>query len=100
MPATTSERSLAGQEAAHLSWASTHDRSARTAPARAALAAKFLAEAGGDPVRAEHLRRAHYLRLARLSVRARRRASEFASQANAIDEELAASGGGASDDAA
>ena len=48
------------------------DRSARTAPARAALAQRFLDEAGGDPVRAEHIRRAYYARLALKSAQARR----------------------------
>ena len=59
--------------AAHESWAATADRTARTAPARAALEAKFLEQAEGDPVRAEHLRKAYYLRLAAKSVAARRK---------------------------
>jgi hypothetical protein len=58
--------------AAHESWAVTTDRTARTAPARAALEAKFLEKAEGDPVRAEHLRQAYYKRLAAKSVAARR----------------------------
>lgn len=63
----------AGRIGAHVSWANTKDRTARTAPARAALDAKFLAEADGDPVRAEHLRKAHFQRLAAKSAEARRR---------------------------
>ena len=59
--------------AAHESWAATTDRTARTAPARAALEAKFLEQAAGDPVRAGHLRQAYYLRLAAKSVAARRK---------------------------
>ncbi|MGH3484739.1 MAG: hypothetical protein ACRDPQ_16090 [Nocardioidaceae bacterium] len=59
--------------AAHESWAKTTDRTTRTAPARAAHDAKFLEQAGGDPVRAEHLRKAHYKRLALKSAQARRR---------------------------
>jgi hypothetical protein len=59
--------------AAHESWAATTDRTARTAPARAAPEAKFLEQADGDPVRAEHLRQAYYLRLAAKSVAARRK---------------------------
>ena len=51
-----------GRIGAHVSWANTKDRAARTAPARAALAQKFLDAADGDPVRAEHLRKAHYAR--------------------------------------
>jgi hypothetical protein len=58
--------------AAHESWAATTDRTARTQPARDALEAKFLEQADGDPVRAEHLRQAYYLRLAAKSVAARR----------------------------
>jgi hypothetical protein len=48
---TPTEKSLAAQMAAHESWAQTLNRSARTANARAALENRFLAEAGGDPVR-------------------------------------------------
>jgi hypothetical protein len=66
-------RQLIGRKGAHKSWANTLDRSARTAAARAALEARFLAEAGGDVVRAEHLRRAYYADLSAASVRARRR---------------------------
>lgn len=82
----TSERSLAASIAAHESWANTANRSARTAPARAALDAKFLEAAGGDPVRAEHLRKAHYKRLALRSAQARRRSSEFTVIAEVADE--------------
>jgi hypothetical protein len=69
---TPAERSLRGTLASHQSWANTENRTQRTAPARAALDAKFLAEAGGDPKRAESLRKAHYARLAYLSAKARR----------------------------
>lgn len=72
MSSTDSELSIAGRIGAHQSWANTIDRTARTAPARAAMDAKFLAEADGDPVRAEHLRKAHYSRLALRSAQARR----------------------------
>jgi hypothetical protein len=66
-----------GRIGAHISWANTVDRSARTAPARAKLEQKFLDEAGGDPMRAAHLRKAYYARLALASskARARKRAS-------------------------
>ena len=66
-----SESRLAKQIAAHESWANTPDRSARTAPARAALDAKFLEQAEGDPIRAEHLRKAHFARLALKSAQPR-----------------------------
>jgi hypothetical protein len=72
VPTSKTDASLWGREGAHISWAKTLDRSARTAPARAALDRKFLDEADGDPVRAAHLRKAHFLRLARKSAQARR----------------------------
>jgi hypothetical protein len=67
------ERSIVGRIGAHKSWGQTEDRTARTANARKALEDKFLAEADGDPVRAEHLRRAYSARLAFKSAQARRR---------------------------
>lgn len=73
MPAQdTTERRLVASIAAHQSWANTTDRTARTSSARAALEAKFLAQADGDPIRAEHLRKAYYQRLALKSAQARR----------------------------
>lgn len=66
------ERRLRAQIAAHESWANTENRAARTAAARAALDAKFLEQANGDPVRAAHLRKAHFARLALRSAQARR----------------------------
>jgi hypothetical protein len=88
-----SERSLAASVAAHESWANTPDRSARTAPARRALDRKFLDAAGGDPIRAEHLRKAHFQRLALKSAQARRRAREQTTAAEAAEAELKALGG-------
>ena len=73
MPLPASERALRAQLAAHMSWANTEDRPARTANARRALEDKWVAEAGGDPVRAEHLRKAHYAGMALKSAQARRR---------------------------
>lgn len=70
---TPAERTLRAQIAAHESWAQTPDRAARTDKARKALYAKFLAEADGDPKRAESLRKAYYARLALKSAKARRR---------------------------
>ena len=67
-----SELSMLGRLGAHESWARTVDRAARTAPARAALDAKFLAQADGDPVRAAHLRKAHFARMALKSAQSRR----------------------------
>lgn len=64
-----------GRLGAHVSWANTTDRSARTAPARAALEQKFLDQADGDPLRAAHLKKAYYARLAIKSAQVRRAAA-------------------------
>jgi hypothetical protein len=53
------------REAVLRSWANTTDRSARTAKARAARAAKRLAACDNDPKRAEALRMAEILAMAR-----------------------------------
>jgi hypothetical protein len=70
---TPAERSLRGTLANHQSWANTENRAERTAPARRALDQKFLDQAGGDPQRAESLRKAYYARLAFESAKARRK---------------------------
>jgi hypothetical protein len=70
------ERRLRGQLASHVSWGNTEDRTQRTAPARKALDAKFLAEAGGDPKRAESLRKAYFARLSFESAKARKARSQ------------------------
>lgn len=90
-----SERSLIASLAAHVSWANTPDRTARTSPARAALDRKFLDAAGGDPVRAEHLRKAHYARLALKSAQARRKIKVLTASAEAAEAELTIIGGDA-----
>src|SRR3954447_19631463 len=87
------ERRLVATIAAHASWANTENRTARTAPARAAMERKFLEQAGGDPVRAAHLRKAHFARLALKSAQARRKAKELSDAASAAEEELSALGG-------
>lgn len=56
---TSAERKLRAQIAAHDSWAQTEDWPARTEAARRAFEDKFLAEAGGDELRAQSLRKAH-----------------------------------------
>lgn len=91
---TASERKLSASIAAHESWANTPNRSARTAPGRAALDAKFLAQADGDPIRAEHLRKAYFQRLALKSAQSRRRAKEATAAAEVAEAELAALSGG------
>lgn len=95
MSAPRSERQLQSQIAAHESWARTTDRGRRTAPARAALDAKFLQEAGGDPARAAHLRKAYFARLALKSAQSRRKARAFTEQAELAESELKAGGAAA-----
>jgi len=94
MSTTETERRLHARANAHMSWALTPDRSARTAPARRALAQKFLEQADGDPVRAAHLRQAFFARLALKSAQARRKAKQLTTTAEAAEAELAALGGG------
>lgn len=89
------DRSLVASIGAHESCARTTDRSARTAPARRALAEKFLTAAGGDPVRAEHLRRAYFMRLSLKSAQSRRKAREATAVVEAVEAELASAGGAA-----
>lgn len=81
MPAANkSERVLVAKLAAHTSWANTADRAARTAPARAALDARFEAQVDPDGVltaaersrRAANARQAYYAALALRSAQARR----------------------------
>lgn len=90
---TASERHLAATIAAQESWANTVDRSARTASGRRALDQKFLDAAEGDPVRAAHLRKAHFARLALKSARARRKAREMTEAAETAEAELNEAGG-------
>ena len=94
MPSRT-ERQLIASLAAHESWANTTNRSARTAPARAALDAKFLAQADGDPIRAEHLRKAHFARLTLKSIASRRKSRALVEVAQVAEAELDALGGDA-----
>lgn len=94
MPSTSAEKSLAGKIGAYQSWANTENRAARTAPARAARDQRFLDAAGGDPVRAALLRKAHFARLALASAVSRRKARELTEVASAAESELEAMGGG------
>lgn len=88
MALTESERRLRSTIAAHESWAQTTDRAARTAPARRALDQRFLEQAGGDPIKAAHLRKAHFARLALKSAQSRRRAREAISEARTAESEM------------
>jgi hypothetical protein len=66
--------------AAEASWACTHDRAARTRPAREAFLKRFEKEVDQDETlpaeerrqRAEHAKRAHMLKLAKRSAAARK----------------------------
>ena len=82
-----SEKSINGAYGAHLSWGRTESRSERTANGRKAFEDKFLAEAGGDPKRAESLRKAYFASLALKSAKSRRRAKEAREQADQLDRE-------------
>lgn len=96
------ERALAASIAANESWANTPDRSARTAPARAALMARFEREVDPDGSlppderarRAENKRKAYFQRLALKSAKARR-ARAVVADGVAAEAELRALGGGA-----
>lgn len=90
---SSEERTMRGRIAAHESWAQTEDRTARTNPAREALRQKFLDQAGGDPVRAEHLWKAHFARLALKSAQSRRKAQEAREEAARAEAELRELGG-------
>jgi hypothetical protein len=85
-------RQLIGEIGGHISWANTEDRTACTAPARAAFDQRFLDQADGDPVRAAHLRKAHFLKLALKSAQSRRKAKKLTEVAEAADAELRALG--------
>ncbi len=89
---SASERKLAASIAAHESWANTKNRTARTANGRAALDQKFLDQADGDPVRAAHLRKAHFARLALKSAQSRRKAAALTTEAEAAEAELVGGG--------
>lgn len=87
------DRHIIAQLAAHEKWAKTPDRAKATAPARAALAAKWEREVDPDGTMkpadrakaAENARRAFYLRLALKSAQARKARAK----ADAIDAEIA-----------
>jgi hypothetical protein len=98
------DRALASRIAAHTSWANTENRSARTAPARAALMAKFEQQVDPDGTltpqerakRAKNAKLAHFARLSLLSARSRRKSRELTEQAQAAEAEVHALGGDAS----
>lgn len=105
MSISKNERTQIGRIGANISWSKTSDRSARTAPARAAARAALFDrfEREIDPTgtmpelerlqRAEALRKAHFQRMALNSARSRRRRAEARRLAIAdADDTLAAEG--------
>ncbi len=98
---STNTRSITASIAAHESWARTPNRSARTAPARAALMAKFETEVDPegvlDPreraIRAEHLCKAYFQRLALKSAKVRQ-ARKIVAEGEAAEQELSELTGG------
>lgn len=68
------DRKRRARLAAAVRWGKTEDRSAATAPGRAAFEQRFLDEADGDPVRAASLRAAYFHKLTQKSIAARRAA--------------------------
>jgi len=93
MSVSEAELRLAAAANAHLSWANTTNRPARTSAARAARDAKFIEQAGGDPIRAEHLRKAYFARLALKSAQSRRKAAEMVASAEEAEALLEQAGG-------
>ncbi|MEU8136039.1 hypothetical protein [Streptodolium elevatio] len=91
MPLDPAERSLRARLGAHESWAKTRDRSARTAPARRGLMARFEREVdpeGRLPAeqRAEMARHkyvAHFQRLSLMAAAGRRKKREAAADPKA-----------------
>ena len=87
---------MRAQIAAHVSWANTPDRPARTAAARQAAFDRFERQVDPDGVltpeerhkRAENARRAYFLELALKSAQSRRRAAEALADADAAEREL------------
>jgi hypothetical protein len=91
-PIPPSEKTLAARLAAETSWANTPNRTSRTAPARQALWQKFLDQVEGDEVRAHHLWKAHFTRLALKSAQARRKAREQVTAAQHAEAAMRALG--------
>lgn len=99
MPSNNPEdRRVIAQIAAHEMWAKATtpaERAARTAKARAARDARFLEAANGDPVAADHLRRAHYARMSLKAVQARRAKAAAEATLAYAEAELRTQGGDA-----
>lgn len=82
MSGALSRYAMAGRIGAHVRWGNTTDRAAATAPARQALADRFLREVQAEHPQLDHQtqvrmaesrKKAFYSRIARKSVAARKR---------------------------
>lgn len=69
------EHRLASSYGGYLSWSKPQDRAARNRPGHLAAEQRFVDLADGDLQAAAALRRAHFQKMALLSVQARRRAA-------------------------
>lgn len=101
MAASPTERALHARLAAHAKWAKTTNPSTATAPARRAFDLRFERQVDPDGTlapderirRAQHARKAYFLKLALRSAQARRKASALTADAEAAETELSAAGG-------
>lgn len=90
------EAALLARAAAYTRWAGTEDRTAATAPARAAAMERFERQVDPDgsldPVerarRADFARKAHFTKLALRSAQSRRKAAAATKAAEAAEREL------------
>lgn len=96
MPEYGSPQAMSGAIGAHVSWSRTDDRAARTAPARKASMERFerevdpegLLEPQERAVRAEHARKAFYLKMSQASA-AKRRKNSALKKLKAVDPKMA-----------
>ncbi|MDV3134995.1 hypothetical protein [Mycobacterium sp. 29Ha] len=92
---TPAQKSMRGRAGAHASWAHTEDRAARTAAARRQALRRFEEQVDPDgvlapaerAVRVEHARKAHMIKLAMASARARRLRAQAADIEATLAEE-------------
>lgn len=96
MSTPSQDRSLHARVAAHTRWSRCDDRTAATEPARRGMLGRFEREVDPDgrlapherAVRAEHARKAYFIKMALTSARARRKSRELAAEADAADAKL------------
>lgn len=91
---TPTERSIRSTVGAHISWANTENRTARTEPGRRAFNDRFLTEVDPEGVlpeaerakRAANARKAYFAQLALKSAKSRRRAKEARAEAAMLEQ--------------